>query len=206
MKLQTSETIRSLWCLSDAVQARITWNNFFFAVSLQKNTTGEEIFKKIDSFFKEHQLSESDCVFVCANSAPSTIKTKKDFMSFVKKEKQHNLVIRCLLHRENLEAKEIQEDLAIVFKEVVSAVNYIKSHPSYSRLFRTLCDEMGADHSGLLFYLNIRWLSRGKVLERVASLRNEIGAFLNKTINLPIDSAKMSRLSNCSSYLISSVF
>ena len=40
------------------------------------------------------------------------------------------------------------------------------------------CDEMGAEHSGLLYHLNIRWLSRGKVLQRIASLRNEVDAFL----------------------------
>ena len=29
---------------------------------LAKNTTGEQIFKKVDSFFKKHQLKWSDCV------------------------------------------------------------------------------------------------------------------------------------------------
>ena len=153
---------------------------FLFCRQLTKNTTGEEIFKKVDSFFKEHQLSWSDCVSVCADGAPSMMGTKKGFMSFVKKENQDILVIHCLLHRENLAAKEIQEDLAIVFKEVVSVVNYIKSRPLCTRLFRALCDEMSAEHIGLLFHSNIRWLSRGKVLERVASLRNEIGAFLKE--------------------------
>ena len=43
--------------------------------------------------------------------------------------------LACLLHRENLAAKKIQEDLAIVFNEVVSVVNYIKSRPLCTRLF-----------------------------------------------------------------------
>ena len=53
-----------------------------------------------------------------------------------------------LLHRENLAAKEIQEDLAIVFSKVVSVVNYIHSLPLCTCLFRALCDEMGAGESG----------------------------------------------------------
>ena len=76
--------------------------------------------------------------------------------------------------------KEIQENLAIVFKEVVFVVNYIKSRPLNTRLFRALCDEMGAELSGLLFHSAVRWLSREKVLERVATLREETHAFLKE--------------------------
>ena len=89
-------------------------------------------------------------------------------MSFVKKENKDILVIRCLLHQENQPAKEIEEDLAMVFKEVVSVVNYIKSCLLCTRLFRALCDEVGK-HNELLFHLNIPLLSQEKVLERVAT-------------------------------------
>ena len=101
-------------------------------------------------------------------------------MSFVKKENKNISVVRCHFHRECLAAKEIQGDLAIVFKEVVSVVNFIKSHPLHTRLFRVLCDDMGAEHNGLLFHSNIRWFSQGKVLERVANPCNEISTFLKE--------------------------
>ena len=94
-------------------------NNYmeqFFCRPLAKNTTGEQIFKKVDSSFKEHKLEWSDCVSFCADGAPSMMGCKKGFMSFVKKENKNISVVHCLLHRENLAAKEIQEDLARVFK------------------------------------------------------------------------------------------
>ena len=60
-----------------------------FLPSTYKNTTREEIFNNVDSFFKEHQLSWTDFVSVCANSAASMMGTIKGFLSFVKEEKRH---------------------------------------------------------------------------------------------------------------------
>ena len=147
---------------------------------LAKNTTGEQIFKKVVLFFKKHQLQWSDCVCVCEDGAPSMMGCKKGFMSFMKKGNKNISVVHCLIHRENLAAKEIQGDLAIVFKQVVSVVNFIKSRPLHTRLFRVMCDEMEAKHNRLLFHSNIRWFLQGKVLERVANLRNEISTFLKE--------------------------
>ena len=80
----------SLWCLCDSVQVRTRCNNFFFCVQLIKNVTGEETFKKVDSFFKEYQLSWIDSVSVYADGAPSMMETKKDLMSFFEKGKQRH--------------------------------------------------------------------------------------------------------------------
>jgi len=40
---------------------------FLFCRPLVKNTTGKELFKKVDSFIEEHQLSHTHYVFVCAS-------------------------------------------------------------------------------------------------------------------------------------------
>ena len=51
--------------------------------------------------------------------------------------------------------------------DVVGVVNAIRPKTKTSRLFSKLCDEMSADHKTLLLYNEVRWLSRGKVLQGI---------------------------------------
>ena len=78
---------------------------FLFCRLLAKNTTGEEIFKKVDFIYEEHQLEWSNCVSVCADGAPAMMGSNKGFMSFVKRKNNNISVVHCLLHRENLATK-----------------------------------------------------------------------------------------------------
>ncbi|XP_066978963.1 zinc finger BED domain-containing protein 5-like [Macrobrachium rosenbergii] len=48
----------------------------------------------------------------------------------------------------------------------------------HARLQALLCKDFGAEHTALLYYCESRWLSRGKVLQRVYEFRNEIATFL----------------------------
>jgi len=48
-----------------------------FCRPLAKHTTGKEMFKKVDFFIKEHQLSRTHCVSVCADSSSAMMRTKK---------------------------------------------------------------------------------------------------------------------------------
>lgn len=65
-----------------------------------------------------------------------------------------------------------------VLNTVVKIINFIRSRALNHRLFQALAAEMGADHVALLYHTNVRWLSRGRALERVFELRKEIEEFL----------------------------
>ena len=82
----------------------------------------------------------------------------------------------CIIHQEVLCPKAIEfED---VMSPVIKYVNFIRSHALNHRQFKIVLDEFNAEYSDICLYTEIRWLSRGKVLERVFELRNVIAEFL----------------------------
>lgn len=84
----------------------------------------------------------------------------------------------CVIHRQALASKELSPSLNEVIETVVKTVNLIKAQPLQSRLFKALCEEMGSEHTALLFHTEARGLSRGNVLNRIRELRNEVFMYL----------------------------
>ncbi|KAI0218229.1 hypothetical protein LSAT2_030076, partial [Lamellibrachia satsuma] len=74
--------------------------------------------------------------------------------------------------------KALSDPLNNVLKGVVKVVNYVKSSALNTRVFRNLCESVDADHKNLLFHTEVRWLSRGNVLQRVFDVRVELKEFL----------------------------
>ena len=60
-------------------------------------------------------------------------------------------------------------------------VNNVKGSALNSRLFKILCEDLGADHSVLLFHSNVRWLFRGNVTKRVYEFRKELLGFFQQS-------------------------
>ena len=102
----------------------------------------------------------------------------KGLISFVKKQNENVVVPHCFLHREELVTKTLGDKLREVLNQAVELVNYIKTRPVESRLLEQLCSNMDSQHRRLLLHSKVRWLSKGKVLNRVYELRQELLKFL----------------------------
>ena len=57
-------------------------------------------------------------------------------------------------------------------------INFIKKELN-SRLFALLCEELSSPHKTLL-HAEVRWLSRGRILNRFVELKDEVRLFLNE--------------------------
>ena len=62
--------------------------------------------------------------------------------------------------------------------DVIKVVNMIMSSALNTRLFRLFCQDLDSEHQNLLYYTEVRWLSRGNVVKRVYELKTEIKQFL----------------------------
>ena len=61
---------------------------------------------------------------------------------------------------------------------VTRIVNFIRTKGLNHRQFKFFLDEFGSEHTDMLYHTEVRWLSRGKVLNRFFELREEICQFL----------------------------
>ncbi|XP_003740214.1 zinc finger BED domain-containing protein 5-like, partial [Galendromus occidentalis] len=153
--------------------------------SLKSNATGEAIFNVIDAYLKENGVPWDTCINICTDGAAAMVGHQKGVVGKVKKVSPDTTASHCIIHREMLAMRKLPWSLETALTEAVKIVNYIKTRPLQSRLFKIMCDEMGSSHSSLLLHTEVRWLSRGRVLNRLFELRKELMNFsLDSPFNL----------------------
>jgi len=105
-----------------------------------------------------------------------------------------------MIHGEALAANDMNEELAYMFSRCIKIVNFVKARPLNHRSFENMCREMEAEHKQLLLDrpTEVRWLSRGRVVQRVCELREELLIFVNQHNELLahffIDETRVARL------------
>ena len=77
----------------------------------------------------------------------------------------------------------MSQELHEVLSDVIKIINEIGYKALNSRIFETLCEEIGSQHTHLLLHAEIRWLSRGEILTRLLVLREEIKSFFQQLNN-----------------------
>ena len=82
----------------------------------------------------------------------------------------------CIIHQQNLCAKSVKFDHFM--KKVVSTNNFIKSRALNHRQFQFL-EDVEAECGDLIYYCEVRWLSKGKMLKRFYDLRDKIATFMD---------------------------
>jgi zinc finger BED domain-containing protein 5/7/8/9 len=151
-----------------------------FCKPIKEQATAKSLFDMLDQYLNDNDIDWKNCISMCSDGAQAMSGKKAGLQALIREKAPDMKWTHCMVHREALASKDMSEELHDVLKIVIKMVNFIKTRPLKARFFGKLCEEMGADHSSLLFYCESRWLSRGKVLERVFELRSELHMFLSE--------------------------
>ena len=118
------------------------------------------------------------------DGAPSMVERTNGVVSLMEKVRQDAGATaklfrsHCIIHQENLCGKSVK--MQNVMSVVVKTVNFVRARGLNHRQFQHLLAEMNAQYQDLLYYCEVRWLSRRAMLRRVYELRNEISLFMEQ--------------------------
>ncbi|KAL4097691.1 hypothetical protein QTP88_022423 [Uroleucon formosanum] len=85
-----------------------------------------------------------------------------------------------LQSKQALASKTLPEELIYTLKQSVKMVNAIKSSALNTRIFKKICSDLDSEYETLLFHTKVRWLSKGNMLARLFSLKEEVTVFLTE--------------------------
>ena len=139
------------------------------AVLLPANTTAAELFKSLNNY-TSGKLNWSFYVSICTTGAAAMTGRLSGFTTPVKEVASECDSMHRIIHREMLASRKMSPELNNVLQDVIKIINHIKVHALNSRLFAQLCEEMDPEHTCLLLYTEVRWLSEGRSLARVSEL------------------------------------
>ena len=132
----------------------------------------------IKEFFLKHKIHLDKIGSICTDGAPAMLGNRSGFAALLRKVIPNLKSTHCFLHRHALAAKTLPLKLKKALQMCVKVVNIIRGRALNCRLFRLFCEELGKEHTVLLYHTEVRWLSRGRVLSRLFELRDEIKEFL----------------------------
>ncbi|GFT53134.1 zinc finger MYM-type protein 6 [Trichonephila clavipes] len=127
---------------------------FLCCKSLEGKTTGEKIFDAIDEYFEAKSLTSANCVTVCTDGAAALTGSNKGLRGLIQKVAPHMVFNHCMIPRQALVAKDMDEELHNKLQDAVISINinYIKYNSLNSRPFSILCNEMGSTNERFLLH------------------------------------------------------
>lgn len=139
-------------------------------VPLTGHTTGNDIFLAFKKLIECENIPMKKVVGLTTEGAPAMVGVENGFIALCRKDSDIPKFVsyHCIIHQQSLCGKFLS--MNNVMKTVVKVVNNIRAHALQRRLFRELTEELECQYGDLLLHTEVRWLSRGRVLQRFKEL------------------------------------
>ena len=147
---------------------------------MNAHTRGEDIFQIFKTFIDKTKIPVCKLVSITTDGAPAMVGCRNGFVAKCREDEVFPdfLSYHCIIHQQALCAKmlNMKEIMDVATKVACS----IRAKSLQRRLFRLQLEEADSDHTELLLHTDVRWLSRGKFLQRFRDLLPEIKQFLQE--------------------------
>ena len=87
------------------------FQEMLFCQSLETTTRGVDIYNKVSNYFDDNEIPKTNIVSCAADGAPAMMGKNTGCLKLLKDENPNMLVVHCVIHRENLVAKNLAPKL-----------------------------------------------------------------------------------------------
>lgn len=149
--------------------------------SLKDTTKSADLFDALKMTMKRFSLSMKNLSAIITDGAPAMIGKNEGLVKMIKNEAivAGNTVLmayHCIVHQGNLCGKVLK--MENVLGVVIKTINFIRAKGLNHRQFQEFLKAMGTEFADVIYYTEVRWLSKGKMLKRFYDLRTEIKIFM----------------------------
>ncbi|KAL2089187.1 hypothetical protein ACEWY4_016086 [Coilia grayii] len=151
-------------------------------VSLHGTTKGTDIFNAVNTVVNGYGGFDKLSTVV-TDGAPAMQGRHRGFAGLLRQSGVNCPLLHCIIHQEALCAKTL--NFSHVMDLVTKVTNLIRggNRSLCHRRFLAFLDEVDAEYGDLQMHTEIRWMSRGKCLQRFFALRSEIPVFLENSVS-----------------------
>jgi hypothetical protein len=147
-------------------------------------TTGDDLYKATMGYFEKIGLDMKKVISVTTDGASAMIGCRKGLVQRLSSDPKCNVNLisyHCIIHQSVL-CCTLNPNLQSIMQAVIKIINFLRAKSSLKhREFKSFLEETNAQFDDLLLHNNVRWLSKGKVLQRFFAVLEDIKEFLSSS-------------------------
>lgn len=160
------------------VESKVFREELLAILPFKGKTREEDLFKTFDEFITKSNISYDKMVSLSTDGAPAMIGKEKGLVKRIRDKNAGLLSYQCIIHQTALCGK-LSTTLQDVMDSLVKLINFMRSRSALQhRQFKEFLSECDSAYSDLLQHNNIRWLSKGQVVQRFWKIKDEVTSFL----------------------------
>ncbi|KAG1935508.1 SCAN domain-containing protein [Pimephales promelas] len=141
-------------------------------IPMHGQTTAQEMFLQLCGAIEDAGLPWKRFTGM-TDGAPSMTGRKNGLVALVQRKLEEEnveeaIALHCIIHQQALCGKCLGFDN--VMSVVVKCINHIRARGLKHQQFRTVLEEIESEYEDVLYFMEVRWLSRGNVLKRFFEL------------------------------------